>query len=249
MKTGILILIVEDDPIIAADLAGHIHDFGWIPMGPARRAEDALELIRRMPPDLVLIDVRLEGKTDGIELAHSINSETDLPLVFLTAHHDRQTLERIKATHPSAYLVKPIQAHNLQTGIELALYNHAHREARSEVVAGMQGSGEYVSEDAFFFRIGNRLQRLKLQDIKAFEAYGNFSFLWWTEGKELLGNPLKSIEQRLSGLGFLRVHRSYVINLRAVEGIQDDECIMHGGMRIPVGGSYREELMRSIPKL
>jgi len=249
MKTGILILIVEDDPIIAADLAGHIHDFGWIPVGPVRRAEDALELMRRMQPDLVLIDVRLEGATDGIELAHSIKSEMDLPLVFLTAHSDRLTLERIKETRPSAYLVKPIQAHNLQMGIELALYNHAHREARAEWVSGTQSHGEYVSEDAFFFRIGNRLQRLKLEDIRAFEAYGNFSFLWWTEGKELLGNPLKSIEQRLSGLGFLRVHRSFVVNLRAVEGIQDDECLMRGGMRIPVGGSYREELMRAIPKL
>lgn len=244
--TQITALIVEDDPIIAKDLSYYMKDFGYSPFPSVDTAEDALMLLNNSQPDFILIDVTLEGDKDGIWLAGEINKKYSIPIIFLTAHHDRKTIDRIKETQPSAYLVKPIQEHNLQTSIELALYNHSHQKMASKAEAP---SDDFVSGDHFFIKVKNQLRKILLDEIMALEAYDNYSFVHTSDKqKHIIGSTLKALEEKLADRQFIRIHRSYMINLQGIEKIEDDIVFIQD-FKIPIGKTYREEFMKRIQLL
>ncbi|MDP2030875.1 MAG: EAL domain-containing protein [Thiobacillus sp.] len=122
----IKILIVEDERIIALDLGQRLRQLGYSVAGFAANAQQALALAVAEQPDLVLMDIRIEGDVDGIAAAQTLYAETRIPVVFLTAYADAETLERAQATLPFGYLLKPCQTAELNAAIRIAL---ARREA------------------------------------------------------------------------------------------------------------------------
>lgn len=118
------ILVVEDEAIIAADLAETLASLGYDVVATVDTAEDAIVNAANLVPDLVLMDVRLDGAVDGIEAAATIKQRADIPVIFLTAHSDDETLTRAIGTAPLGYLVKPFRASELRCAIELALHKH-----------------------------------------------------------------------------------------------------------------------------
>jgi signal transduction histidine kinase len=122
---GARIMVVEDDGVLALDLAETLDELGYTVAGMATRGEEAIELARRLDPHLILMDVGLAGEIDGITAAETIRDEHDLPVVFLTAYADEDTLHRARSTDASAYLVKPFKAPDLRCVIEIALHKHA----------------------------------------------------------------------------------------------------------------------------
>src|SRR5208283_2216108 len=118
------ILIVEDEAIVAADLAGKLGRLGYDVVGTAARGEEAVELAGRLLPALVIMDIRLKGSMDGIEAAEAIGTKVDIPIIYLTAHSDAATLARAKVTGPFGYILKPFEERELATQIEMALYRH-----------------------------------------------------------------------------------------------------------------------------
>jgi light-regulated signal transduction histidine kinase (bacteriophytochrome) len=119
------IMIVEDERILALDLAETLDELGYTVAGMASRGEEAIELARQLHPQLILMDVRLDGEIDGITAAEAIRDEHDVPIVFLTAHADDDTLHRATCSDASAYLVKPFKPPDLRCVIEIALHKHA----------------------------------------------------------------------------------------------------------------------------
>jgi len=117
-------LIVEDEALIAEELRDRLTALGADIVGMVDSADTAVETTARLRPDLVLMDIRLRGPVDGIEAALTIRRESDLPVVFLTAHADRGTLERAKHAGPFGYIVKPLQGRDLQVAIEMAINRH-----------------------------------------------------------------------------------------------------------------------------
>ena len=103
------ILIVEDERIVALDLAGKLEQLGYEVAGTAMRGDEAVTLARRLRPNLVLMDISLEGPLDGIEAVEAIHREQDVPVVYLTAHSDPATLTRAKLTGPFGYILKPFE--------------------------------------------------------------------------------------------------------------------------------------------
>lgn len=133
MQTLGRILIVEDDDFVARDLALRLEGLGYGVAGSLARGEEALEKTAALKPDLILMDIVLAGSMDGIETARQIQQKMDIPLVFLTAHADRERLERAFTTTPFAYLHKPLKARELELTLELALLRHrAKRQAHIE---------------------------------------------------------------------------------------------------------------------
>src|SRR5579871_2677923 len=116
------VLVVEDEGLIAHDIASRLEGLGHEVVATVGTAEEAIE--KAAGADLVLMDITLDGKMDGVEAAAAIRERYHLPVVFLTAHADRSTLERAKATGPFGYLVKPLAHATLNTSIEVALYKH-----------------------------------------------------------------------------------------------------------------------------
>lgn len=137
------ILIVEDEAVVAADLSLKLQRLGYKVVGSTAAGKEAIELVVRLDPQLVLMDIWLDGPMDGIQAAKEIRRQKDVPVVFLTAHSDPATLGRAKLTGPLGYILKPFEDRDLATQIELALYKHqtdrqlrAHQEdLESEVKA------------------------------------------------------------------------------------------------------------------
>ena len=125
------ILIVEDEAIVAADLAGKLERLGYEVAGIAASGEEAIAMADRLRPHLVLMDIWLEGAIDGVEAAATIGSRHDVPVIYLTAHSDAATLARAKLTGPFGYILKPFEERDLATQIDLAFYkHHADRQVR-----------------------------------------------------------------------------------------------------------------------
>lgn len=116
------VLIVEDEGLIAHDIASRLEALGHHVVGTVSTAEEALEQAARA--DLVLMDIRIDGQRDGIAAAQEVRARHHVPVVFLTAHADRATLERAKAADPFGYITKPLGPASLHTSIEMAIYKH-----------------------------------------------------------------------------------------------------------------------------
>lgn len=118
------ILVVEDDTIIAITIEGRLKQFGYRVVGRASTAKDAISKTIEFEPDLVLMDIHLKGPVDGIEAAQTIYGIHNIPVVYLTAFSDENTLERAQKTSPFGYIVKPFSDSTLKTTIKLALLKH-----------------------------------------------------------------------------------------------------------------------------
>jgi two-component system sensor histidine kinase/response regulator len=119
------ILLVENDRVVARDLANQLRQFGYKVTGVVATAADALQSVAVSPPDLALLDIRLDGDTDGITLAEQMRDRWRIPVVFLTAYANDETLNRARMTEPYGYLLKPFEESQLHTTVEIALYKHA----------------------------------------------------------------------------------------------------------------------------
>jgi CheY-like chemotaxis protein len=119
--TGERILLVEDDDVIARVADWRLKNLGYAVAGRAVSGAEAMELVVREKPDLVLMDVNIRGDVDGIETAKMIKDGFKIPVIYVTSHSDGPTLERAKATHPDGFIVKPFDDNDLRVAIQLAL--------------------------------------------------------------------------------------------------------------------------------
>jgi len=142
------ILVVEDEAVVAADLSDMLLGLGHEVSGIAATGRDALELAARRPPDLVLMDVRLRDDMDGVETAHDLRRRMEVPIVFLTAHGDAETVERACEAEPAGYVVKPFREHHLRGAVSVALRRRrVDRELRARLdwlSATLDGMGDAV---------------------------------------------------------------------------------------------------------
>jgi len=118
------ILIVEDERIISEDIKKRLQKLGYSVPSIARSGEEAVHKARVLNPDLVLMDIVLEGEMDGIEAAAHIKSLCEIPIVYLTAYADQKTLERAKITEPYGYILKPFDDRDLHITIDIGLHKH-----------------------------------------------------------------------------------------------------------------------------
>jgi CheY-like chemotaxis protein len=119
------ILVVEDESIVAVDLQQRLHGMGYSVPAVAATSQDALRKAAETRPDLVLMDIRLKGYVDGIEVAEKLREMLDVPPVYLTAYADQATLARAKTTEPFGYIVKPFDDETLHRTIEMALFRRS----------------------------------------------------------------------------------------------------------------------------
>ncbi|MBU4526694.1 MAG: EAL domain-containing protein [Desulfomicrobium sp.] len=123
------ILLVEDNAIVAFDMQQRLQKLGYHVQGTVASGEEAIKAVSRRAPSLILMDIFLDGKIDGIEAAKAILENAQIPIIFLTGHDDEQTLNRAKITETFGYIIKPAESRDLHVAIEIALYKHAAAQA------------------------------------------------------------------------------------------------------------------------
>jgi len=152
------LLVVEDEAVVAMDLDGQLHDMGYRVCGRVDNGRDAIERARVERPDLILMDIVLKGDLDGIDAAAEIGRELHIPVLFLSAYSDDETVERAAAAWPYGYLTKPFQNRELRAGIEVALrkaeVERRLRESERWLAAVLRGVGDAVIATDAVGRVG-----------------------------------------------------------------------------------------------
>lgn len=234
------ILVVEDDPDISQSLVEMLEIIGYEVVGVAASAEEALLQLQEILPDLVLLDIQLSGKMDGIELAQALRDYHGLAYLFTSAYADDDTIERAKKQSPYGYLVKPYSLKELKASIEMALGQH---EKNTE----SQKPQSYPEQ--LFLKVESRLIRLKVSDILFAEAQGDYVRIFIQKDEKItVYSPLKKLYDKLDPERFMQVHRSYLVNLAAIDGMEDTS-LMIGKHSVPVSRKMRPVLLQRLPTL
>ncbi|HWP92220.1 MAG TPA: response regulator [Thermodesulfobacteriota bacterium] len=118
------ILVVEDEKIVARDIKNRLRNLGYTVPAIVSSGEEAIQKAEEIRPDLVLMDIVLKGKIDGVKAAKEIYTRFDIPVIYLTAYSDKETLRRVKMTEPFGYIHKPFEIKEMRSSIEIALHKH-----------------------------------------------------------------------------------------------------------------------------
>jgi len=238
MNQKVRILIVEDDMIIAANISLQLSKLGYEVTGIESRGEEAVTHVELNPPDIILMDINLKGKINGIETAHTIKQLRNIPMVYLTANNDEATFTKATETHPHAFISKPFSTLNLQRTIALV----AGQIKRDESGEQKAENSLCVMNDRIFVRHKGKMVKLLLEDILYIEAERNYCNIVTEKGQYLLVCTLKMIESELPEAYFLRVHRSYVVNIAKLDVLADTHLEIKRKV-IPVSRSYKDLLI------
>lgn len=242
------ILVVEDESIVRKDIERSLEKLGYKVVGSADTGEKAVSKALELKPDLALMDIMLKGDMTGIDAAEEIKRHIDIPVIFLTAYADEKTLAKAKITEPHGYILKPFKEIDIHTSIEMAI--HKHRKEKELKIENdlLRSLAEYKdSADYLFVKHKSRLVRLHVEELLFVEALKDYVVINTTSEKYTIHSTMKDIEQKLPGKNFIRVHRSFIVNIDKIEAIQQNNVVIQGGVReIPIGGSNRDNLSNRI---
>ncbi len=242
------ILLVEDELIIAEDMTNMLERIGYEIVGSAMDFDEAIEILETEKPDLILLDVNLGGKKDGIHLAEEINKRFGIPFIFTTSHTDVTTIERAKKTQPINYLVKPFKQAQLYTAIEIAMLNLAKKEDTSKVETTEETENNFVIKDALFIKDKYSYVKLPLSEILWMKAENNYVEIHTTQKKELIRANLGHFLEKINKKNFFRTHKSYAVNLDFLTRF-DPASVHILNTEVPLSKNYAEELMKMIPTM
>lgn len=242
------VLVVEDESIVSKDIQYSLKKLGYNVVGAAATGEKAIELAGEKSPDIILMDIMLKGDITGIEASAEIKEKYNIPIIFLTAYADENTLSKAKVTEPYAYIIKPFKEIDLHTSIEMALYKHGkelevlkERDMLYSVVENKE------STDFIFVKSKSRLIKLNTKDIYFIEALKDYVVINAASARYTIHSTMKDIEDKMPTDQFLRVHRSYIVRLDKISQIEAPNIILEDNKKIiPIGGSYKDELYKRI---
>jgi len=234
MKIGVL--IIEDNPITARDLSEILQENGMEVLSISYSGEEASEVITTIQPDILLVDIKLKGKMTGIEFVLQVQKNQHIPVVYLTANSDRETVQSALDTTPSAFLTKPFEEKDVVIAIELAFKNHL-RKTSSE--------NSPSNNPNIFVRCSDRFEKVVIDTIHYLKAEGSYCKIVTNDKEYLLSGNLNHYCHL--GHNFLRIHRSYVVNIDNVTGF-DSENIILGEKTLPIGRSHRDEIKDAFKK-
>lgn len=248
MEHLIKILVVEDEMIIGAKIAMQLTRMGYEVTGILPRGEDVPQHVKDYQADIILLDINLKGEIDGIETARQIQKISGAPIIYLTANSDDETFNRAKVTKPAAFISKPFKQLDLQRAIELTICRMAEDETGPIDTAENSDTQHFILKDRIFIRNRDKMIKIMVTDILYIEADRNYSRIFTGNKEYLLSVTLKTIEEKLSMDFFVRIHRSYIINIAQVEEVAESHVVI-AHKAIPMSGGLKENLLQKIQTL
>lgn len=230
------IAVVEDEIIIADNICESLESLGYNVLEPAISFTEGKELIDNEQPDIVILDINLSGKKDGVDLALYIKEIYDLPFIFLTAHADKATVERAKIANPPAYLVKPFTKEELYSSIEVTLFNYQQNKIENQKSSEKQFV--YIKQKNVFLK----LKYEHILFLKSDHVY--IEIVTLQNDKYVIREGLSDFEAKLND-DFVRIHRSYVVNSKHIDLVEATsiKVLTHD---LPLSKQYRPILLEKI---
>jgi DNA-binding LytR/AlgR family response regulator len=247
------ILIVEDERLVAKDIAARLTQAGYAIAGIADNFDSAISLFAANLPDLVLLDINIKGDKNGIDIATTINNSVPTPFIFVTAQTDADTLQKAKNTFPSAYLVKPFTTNHLTVSIDLALHNFAYQKSgttEKTIVNGVEEEEEniYLNQDFVFIKDGQTYIKINQKEVLMIESEGNYVKIHTVEKRYLIRCTINKAIEKMKQPYFVRVHRSFCVNINRVTKFDEHDIILEH-VKVPIGRNYREDFIKNFDLL
>lgn len=233
---GKRILIVEDDPEIAESLSDMLELLEHKVAGIAESFDEAFQILEKNEVDLLLLDIQLKGTKSGLDVAERIGDR--LPYIFTTAFADEETVKKATELGPYGYIVKPYGMKDINPAIEVALNNFRNAKKINS------DEGEFLSNH-LYIKANSKLIRLNDDDILYIEAKGDYAVFKTYEKGYVVHSTIKNIIGKMNPGKFLKVHRSYVVNLDKIKDIEDSSIQIEDKI-IPVSRQHKPELMNRI---
>ncbi len=237
------ILIVEDEMIIAANISLQLTTLGYEVTGIIPRGEEALVHIEQHQPDILLLDINLKGNIDGIETAQIMQKTFNIPIIYLTANADEAHFDRAKASHPYAFISKPFKKLDLERAIELTINRVKSEKEQGKPI--VEKTMPFILSDSIFVRHLEKMVRVDIKDILYIEAERNYCRIYSKLKEYLLVMTLKDLDEKLPQQHFIRVHRSFIINLSQIDEVATSHIVI-AKKAIPVSKSLKEELLKRL---
>ena len=236
------IFIVEDDENQLITLRMKVESLGYKIVGTSQRAIEALTKIKETIPDVVLLDINLNGDHDGILLGSEIKTISPAKIIFITALSTDEIVEQVVNTNPEAYLLKPIKTSELKVAIELAL-----AKKKGEV-----NENEEAQEkaDILTVRLGNYLYNINIEEIVSFHAGDkNYTSLTTIDHKKYqVRTSLRQLQENELPKNFIQVHRKHIINLHHINHINERELSIQlkNETYVAIGKTYKKALFQQL---
>jgi DNA-binding LytR/AlgR family response regulator len=237
---NINVLIIEDTPEQSEALSIVLLANNYNVVGVASSYTDALKLFYEKPIDIIVIDVFLDGKPDGITFAETINiiPNASKPFVFLTSSQDRQIFERAKLTKPFSFLMKPFNELEILYALEMAVEKFYEQQN----VFLSEDQDTVISNDFLFIKKKNALKKVAINDIIYIEVEDRYCNIITENEKFVILISLTKISALLDANTFIRTHRNIMVNAAKIEEIilADNLVVLKGGHKVNLSNSYKD---------
>jgi DNA-binding LytR/AlgR family response regulator len=241
---NIKILVIEDDINHMIAMERFLDKLGYEDILTTDNSEEALRMITLEHPDLILADIDIKGKLNGIQIAQRIQNK-NLPLIFVTSFDDNHIYEKAKETRPVAYLIKPFNELTLQSTIEFAITKMEHQRITTQNYKGW--IEDILVKDSFFIKSKGQIQKIKISEILFIQADGNYCMIQTTQKKYATKTSLSKLLRKLERHNFLQIHRAYIIPLGYVDNIQlTEQVVAIQKYSLPLGKSYKDRLLEHL---
>ena len=239
---NIRVLIVEDDALYAEQLRLDLEEMDFLVIDVVDNAKSAIHLVKISRPEIILMDINLNGEMDGITAAHQIFTLDPTPIIFITSLSDNQTFDRAKKVHPFAYLIKPANKISLRHSIELAIENFNEKSLAQKLTLEQF---PFLKKN-LLIKEGNKLVKLTIENIHLIEVEEKYCSIYGENRKFVVRISLKDILEKLENDKFLRIHRNYVVNIDKIIAIDLEKNVVQTELKdLPLGRKYRSEIINS----
>lgn len=241
----IKILILEDDLVQATHLAQNIRKLGYTVSGIENNGEKAVRHFQQHRPELVLVDIGLNGELNGIEAVTRMQEIQEVKAIFLTGNTGQDYFEDAKATHPFAFINKPFQPVELQRTLALAAEQIQYELEKPTTESDPAAT---FLKDRIFVRSQNKLVKILFDDIYYVEAERNYAKIYTKNDSILVVCPLKMLDQKLPSQEFIRIHRSYLVNINKLDAVADTFLEINK-KKLPISKQHKQELLKNLNTL
>lgn len=240
MKTLTKILIVEDNMVIGANISLLLLELGYDVIGIITRGEEVIDYIKYDLPDIILMDIQLKGALDGIQTAKLIQTHYHIPIIYLTINENNKYSNEFKVNNSYTLLSKPFKKQDLKCAIEFIknktqIDNHFIKDNHFP----------YVLNDCIFVKSYEKMIKIFINHILYIEAERNYCRIFTDVKEHLIVTTLKDLDDKLSKKHFLRIHRSFIVNITHINEIAKTHVVI-SKKAIPLSKSLREELLKRL---
>jgi len=234
MSVSIKILIVEDNILIAQDMKNMLEDMEYEVVDYVTNYKDALLTLSENKIDLALLDIQLAGDKTGIDVGEIINKKYHIPFIFVTSNSDKETIAKAKKVNPAGFLVKPFDEKSLFSSIEIGITNFQNR-------INILKKEQNIHHDFIFVKDGYLFKKVLFNDILYIKADNVYVDVFTKSKTITVRSTLKNFLERLPSDQFIKINKSYVINIRKVEAFNTRDVIINGNL-LPLSKEYKEQL-------